>query len=415
VAGGNNSSRSGSASDDEMDVDQEADGWADWIARTRLQLDIYDTHIVVPDQPGARHLADTSIDWSISHMTASTRPAWNAVPKLDTAVALLRRSDILDAMRADVGQASSNRVCFQWKVEGVRCVLQRHHLTDATITPTPVLEPATIVLYGRFCRRTPSRRARLEALLECSNLNVTVTARQYEYFLFASSIYARWSQGLVTRHAGATPSTPRRSQAPPPLKHTVSSGVLPDRSPGAPAHMLHAPASERPNSPQLNRSSPSVLRPPAALQRKPSIADGLSRRSSRFMARYALGLDVDEPPADESVDLSKSMTAATAAAAAAAASPRADDHSAPKRHLSMSLARENVAIRVTCAILVEHSVFNVPLNWEHEGDTSASVRPSKVAFSLMQMVADANGEEREMLVRLAGAEALGNQQCHSQQ
>lgn len=74
---------------------------------------------------------------------------------------------------------------------------------------------------------------------------------------------------------------------------------------------------------------------------------------------------------------------------------------------SIGLRLAALALRFVCSIKVDNSVFNVPLSWESGTETSVKAKPSKVAFTVMQLVLDANGESREVVARVAGAEALG--------
>jgi hypothetical protein len=78
------------------------------------------------------------------------------------------------------------------------------------------------VLYGRMCRRNARRRARLEMLLECSNIHVTVTPRQARLMLCAISLTRATVRVLSLRVAAVRAVVYRRRVARAERSHQTS-------------------------------------------------------------------------------------------------------------------------------------------------------------------------------------------------
>jgi hypothetical protein len=452
------------------EAEAEAEGWATWAATTRMYLDIYDTHLIVPDVPGAGQLSNTSIDFAIEHLSVTTRPAWNAVPKLDSELAILNReTDVVSEIKHDTSSLTSDRMCFQIRLVGISCVLrlfpQDSSADDSAVTVKPVLEPASIVLYGRYLRKLRDggkNRARLELMLECSHLNVTVTARQYEYFLFAAQLYAQWSVGMVQRvnqpvarkrsdkYARRNERLQRRGRVATASNLVLSTGNVGRESESDEDEDDDDDAGEADNSvaaiAAAAAAKTAALTPPSDALQVPS-ASALDRRPSYLhaigkSARFALGIS---PLPGRQRQLSISSAAAAAAAAFAvpvspAASPVVDDDDddddgdKPKRlartnsidrealKLLVATRREQAAkqappppsprppqatMRVALAVRIDNSVFLVPLSWSSDASLAAQLKPSKVAFSAAQLALDVDDEKRCVVARLAGAEAIG--------
>jgi hypothetical protein len=472
------------SSDDRLDVDgavktpadeaeeaeAEAEGWATWAATTRMYLDIYDTHLIVPDVPGAGQLSNMSIDFAIEHLSVTTRPAWNAVPKLDSELEILKReTDVVNEIKRDTSALMSDRMCFQIRLVGMSCVLrvfpQDSSADDSAVTVKPVLEPASIVLYGRYLRKLRDggkNRSRLELMLECSHLNVTVTARQYEYFLFAAQLYAQWSVGMVQRvnqpatrtrsdkYARRNERLQRRGRVATASNLVVSTNSAGRDSDDEDDDDEEDEAGEADNSiaavAAAAAAKTAALMPPGDALQVPS-ASALDRRPSYLhaigkSARFALGIS---PLQGRQRQVSISSAAAAAAAAfavpvpATPPSPFVDDDDGgeaddkPKKlartnsidrealKLLVATRREMAAkqappppprppqpmMRVALAVRIDNSVFLVPLSWSSDASLAAQLKPSKVAFSAAQLALDVDDEKRCVVARLAGAEAVG--------
>jgi hypothetical protein len=459
------------------EAEAEAEGYATWAATTRMYLDIYDTHLVVPDVPGAGHLSNTSIDFAIEHLSVTTRPAWNAVPKLDSELEILQRdTDVVSEIKRDTSTLTSERICFQLRLVGISCVLRLfpHDSTaaDSEVTVTPVLEPASIVFYGRYMRKLReggNNRSRLELMLECSHLNVTVTARQYEYFLFAAQLYAQWSTGMVQRlnqpsarqrvsrdkYARRQDRLQRRGRVNTASALAVSSedavgGGDSDDDDGdtttdtaaaaAVAAIAARKAAVTPPKPAV--ADTLSVSTASALDRRPSYLNAIGKS-----ARFAFGMSPLQAGRQRQLSISSAAAAAAAAAAAFAVpvtpvrpeSPEeeeAGDDDAPPRlsrvnsidrdalKLMIATRREHAAaqqqqrppptprpahptMRIALAVRIDNSVFLVPLSWSSDASLAAQLKPSKVAFSAAQVALDVDDEKRCVVARLAGAEAIG--------
>jgi hypothetical protein len=450
-------SASAAAPDDTPDpVDVQAEAAAAWAASTRVFIDIYDTHFVVPDIPGAGQFSNMSIDYSIEHMLVTTRPSWNSVPKLDSELEILNRdSDVVSLIRRDESTTTADRTCFQLRLVGVSCVLRSFPsdalATDNEHTITPVLEPATINLYGRFARKgraVTDDRSRLELMLDSTNINVTVTARQYEYFLFASKLYAQWSSGIAKRaakpagtgtvaHIGGVDKYTRR-QMRQKLRRSGSGQSMPSSPAPSAGSVDHADDDNDDNDDDDDDdddddNNSTTVATEAAFPAKratlltapaPDVKRSVFSSTLGASARYAFGLGprdsvrtgsagVAEPVADappprltRTASIDHSAASDFKSRLAAIEANRALAEQAAKAAAPAPKPRVN-RMRVAFALRIENSTFLVPLSWSDEANPEAQLKPSKVAFSAMQVALDVDDDKRCVVARLAGAEAIG--------